>query len=192
MRTLPCFGNIDYYVELVQLKDQEILVHNELVDRKVKRNRYEIITPKGKQLVSIPIKKPRDRKELLKVEIVNEEAWQRDQWRAIQTAYNRAPFFEFYDYKFESLFHTPFNSLKEFNLQALKSALAALKINKEVRFIDEVYPLSEGDGKLSFPPYNQVFSEKLPFLENACILDLIFNLGPDAKNYLEAVCCVSE
>ncbi|MEG1649753.1 MAG: WbqC family protein, partial [Rikenellaceae bacterium] len=37
---------------------------------------------------------------------------------------------------------------------------------------------------IKFTPYYQVFSEKLPFEPNLSIIDLIFCMGPEAKNYL--------
>ena len=43
------------------------------------------------------------------------------------------------------------------------------------------YP-SEG-----FPPYYQVFDDRQPFMPNLSIIDLLFNLGPEAKDYLKRI-----
>lgn len=38
---------------------------------------------------------------------------------------------------------------------------------------------------IDFPTYSQVFDDKLGFMPNLSILDLIYNLGPEAKSYLQ-------
>jgi len=39
----------------------------------------------------------------------------------------------------------------------------------------------------SFPAYYQVFSTKFPFAVDLSVLDLIFNEGPEATNYLKQI-----
>ena len=38
-----------------------------------------------------------------------------------------------------------------------------------------------------FPHYIQVFGERHGFIQNLSIIDLLFNLGPETKNYLMGV-----
>jgi len=38
-----------------------------------------------------------------------------------------------------------------------------------------------------FPSYTQVFSTEKPFEQNLSILDLLFNLGPEAGSYLKKI-----
>ena len=40
---------------------------------------------------------------------------------------------------------------------------------------------------LSFPKYTQVFYNKLGFLPNLSVLDLISNLGPESSSYLDLI-----
>ena len=35
--------------------------------------------------------------------------------------------------------------------------------------------------------YNQVFMEKHGFIDNLSIIDLLFNLGPESKDYLTSL-----
>ena len=37
---------------------------------------------------------------------------------------------------------------------------------------------------MPLPPYSQVFDSRLGFLPNMSVIDLLFNLGPEAKSYL--------
>ena len=184
---IPLFGSINYYGFIAHANKDILLAQNELVDRKNKRNRYYTCNKDGTILNTIPITKPRDRQPLSEISIVNQENWQREQWRTLQSSYNKSPFFEYYDYKFEDLFNTTFNSLLEFNLQTVRIALKALKINKEIQLIDEVHTAINLPMANSFMNYNQVFSHVNDFHENLSILDLIFNLGPDSRSYLEAL-----
>jgi len=187
---LPAFGSIEYFSHLAQETGTAQFATNEVVDRKNKRNRYNTVDNKGIKLNSIPICKPRDRKPLSEVHIANEEEWQRDHWRSLVTNYNNSPFFEFYDYKFELLFNKKFNSLLDFNRTALEITLAILKINVQIVYMEKPHDAIELKKANSFKEYQQVFA--LPFQENTSILDLIFNLGPDAKDYLAAVAFGSE
>ena len=41
--------------------------------------------------------------------------------------------------------------------------------------------------ELKFPPYPQVFEDRFGFVPNLSILDLLFNLGPEALNYLKSI-----
>jgi hypothetical protein len=47
---------------------------------------------------------------------------------------------------------------------------------------------SEKSGiQFQFEPYPQVFSHKYGFIPDLSILDLLFNLGPEVKKYLELI-----
>ena len=71
-----------------------------------------------------------------------------------------------------------------------------LKVNKEIvhttdyvrdceNDLREVFsPKKPIDSRL-FPTYYQVFSEKFPFAPDLSVLDLIFNEGPEAIDYLK-------
>jgi hypothetical protein len=36
-------------------------------------------------------------------------------------------------------------------------------------------------------PYYQVFADRLPFTPNLSVMDLLMNIGPEAKKYLETI-----
>ena len=187
---LPSFGSISYFKQVIANKDSITLTSGELVDRKNKRNRFSILSSHSKQQLTIPIKEPRTRKTLLETQISNEEPWQKLHWRSIQTYYNNAPFFEFYDYKIEPLFTKEYNSLYEFNKEGFLIVLDAIKV--DVHWIEskkEALPIELET--LPCVPYGQVFSDHLPFEDNLSILDLLFNLGPDTLAYLAATAAPS-
>ncbi len=48
------------------------------------------------------------------------------------------------------------------------------------------WPLATGHWPLTTEPYYQVFSDRHPFTPGLSIVDLLFNLGPEAAGYLQA------
>ena len=50
---------------------------------------------------------------------------------------------------------------------------------------DSIHPKKTSG--IRFPSYKQVFDVKHGFIQNPSIIDLIFNLGPEAKSYLQEV-----
>ena len=61
------------------------------------RNRAQVAGPNGVQRLSIPLVKGKHQQTPIReVRISYEEAWQRQHWRTIQTAYGNAPYFEHY------------------------------------------------------------------------------------------------
>ena len=81
------------------------------------------------------------------------------------------------------------------NLHFLRYVLKVLRIDVEVSltasYLDFLpqnvdyrnaeFPFSASNMKL---PYRQVFLEKNGFIDNLSVLDLLFNMGPDASEYL--------
>jgi hypothetical protein len=70
-----------------------------------------------------------------------------------------------------------------------------LKINKEIVYTEDFEPIASPDDyrvalskwspeKTNFPKYYQVFADRQPFVSNLSVIDLIFNEGPEAINYL--------
>lgn len=116
--------------------------------------------------------------------------------QALQSAYGQSPFFDFYDYLFLPVFENPPELLVDFNLELHRIIIKCLYHEQEITFTKEFDPItSDDDYRVKFnikqrnytepqTPYRQVFASKNGFLKNMSILDLIFNLGPEARSYL--------
>ena len=89
------------------------------------------------------------------------------------------------NYKLEKLFHSSYNFLVDFSRDAMEFSLNALKHPDTFSFVSGDKTL-QIKSDLDLKPYQQVFSEKFGFIKEVSILDVIFNLGPDAGDYLEA------
>ncbi|MCX6252620.1 MAG: WbqC family protein [Bacteroidetes bacterium] len=163
------------------------------------RNRCMIGGPNGKQTLSIPVKKVYGNHTKVKdVLLSDSSAWQKIHWRSVETAYNNSPFFLYYKDLFEPFFLKRFDSLVEFNTSILRIVFNALGVEKTIGFtdlyektpalfLDKRSAMIGKNTQISLPTYIQCFSERFGFLSNLSIIDLIFNLGPEAKDYLNKI-----
>jgi hypothetical protein len=122
-------------------------------------------------------------------------------WRTIESAYNNSPFFLYYRDALEPFFTRPFRYLTDMNAELLAAVLAIVKIKTQVEYTDAYFKEYNGIPDLRYtiipektkprlpsaamPGYTQVFEDKIGFIPNLSILDLIFNKGPESNDYLQ-------
>jgi hypothetical protein len=159
------------------------------------RNRCSIAGAGGEIRLTIPLKGGRDHhRKYSETAISYQTNWHLQHWQSIVSAYGSAPFFEHYCEKFQKIYETPPALLFDFNLALLNMALTLLKLNKDYKLtaVYEKEPAGITDFRSSrhntlniqHGRYYQVFEERNGFISNLSILDLLFNLGPEAKSYL--------
>ncbi len=171
------------------------------------RNRTCICTDQGKHLMSIPIKHvggKQGKQYYRDVKVDNSYAWQRLHWRTLETAYRSSPFFEYYEEDLAPLFHEPHTFLLDFNLESIQVICTLLGLPFPEGRTEQYEPVLKGTRDmrhlvnakkpLAFEPpfYTQVFTEKHGFVPNLSILDLLFNEGTHAADYLRALPLNSE
>lgn len=143
---------------------------------------YQIGGPNSTQVLQIPVEKKGSADLIKELKINYDHKWIKEHWNALQTAYGKSPFYEFYDYKFKHIFEQKPTYLIDFNLLVLEQIFAALQIDKKsIEFVAK-----ENESSLeswSETPYYQVFEDKFGFRNNLSVLDLIFNLGPMSSEY---------
>jgi hypothetical protein len=159
------------------------------------RNRCIIATAGGPQTLSIPIVKPDSPKCLTKdVRIADHGQWRRLHWNAIVSGYNSSPFFEYYADDFRPFYEKKIDFLFDFNEQLRVMTCALLDISPSISYSTEHLRIAPPDmqdlreaihpKKVSplppIPPYYQVFEHKYGFLPNLSIIDLLYNMGPEA------------
>jgi hypothetical protein len=161
------------------------------------RNRTEIYGANGKLALTVPVSYTQKNRQLYKdVKIANENQWQQQHLKSLQSAYSMSPFFEFYIDDLMPLFEKQFDFILDFNLhcfEVLKDALQIdIKTSKTVLFekkledkIDYRSLVNRNYKVIEFQNYTQVFSEKHGFISNLSILDILFNEGPSTELYLK-------
>lgn len=161
-------------------------------------NKYSIINSNGLLDLSIPIENGRNQRlPFNEIKISYSEDWQKKHWRSLTAAYNNSPFFEYYAAYFEPLYNRKIEYLHEFNSMSFEILKKILKLKiddaKTLKFID-IFNDGNNTSKYVYAnksidinnskPYYQVFSDKLGFIPNASIIDLIFNEGNQSPKIL--------
>lgn len=168
------------------------------------RNRAFIAHSNGKLLLNIPIKHNKNgkRHKSKDVMVENDFPWQEHHWRSLQSAYRTSPFFEYYEDDLKVLFTEPVGNLLEHNLKIfdLLCELIGVEVEVSKTTIFETTPEitdlrilvnAKRNSPFNTEAYTQVHEANHPFLPNLSVLDLLFNEGPNALNYLESQKLVS-
>lgn len=169
------------------------------------RNRCVIAAPDGPLALTIPTVKPDTEKcPLRDIRISDHGNWRHLHWNALCSAYNHTPYFEYYRDDFAPFYEQkPFTFLVDYNeaLVALVCSLIDLTpqlsrtttylppsptgIDDFRELIHPKRPATEVDSTFHPVPYYQVFQERLGFLPNLSIVDLLFNMGPESLLVLQ-------
>lgn len=193
------FGPVSQYAAMI--KAEKVVFENEdNYQKQTYRNRMYIYGANGKLSLNVPIRHTGNKSNHQKyrdVRIENDFPWQKQHWRSLETVYRSSPFFEFYEDDFKPLYDENFEFLIDFNYKCFEMAQESLQVEINFEKTTEYFLNPEGmvngrsliNAKNSKPviiePYTQVFQEKFGFLNDLSIVDLLFNEGPNAVNYLK-------
>ena len=163
------------------------------------RNRCQLAGAQGRVDLSVPLAGGRDQKTMMKeVRIVADRSWQVRHWRTIVSCYNRSPWFDFYRDGLEALFRQRADFLLDWNMRCFEWSLQVLGMARPVgltdRYLAGYGPEEAVDwrGKImpgvefETPRYYQVFEERIGFIPNLSILDLLFCEGKEAIRYIRS------
>jgi len=196
------FAPIQYYLKLVQY-DNVFIERHENYNKQSYRNRCTIYTANGLLDLVVPVVKTGELKmPITEVEISYEALWQKLHFKAIESAYRRSPFYEYYIDDLTVFFNARHRYLYEFNMDIMRTVCSLMKIPFHVQESREYMKSAEGmvdlrngihpkarrqqtDVNFVPPRYTQVFADKWGFKPNLSILDLLFNTGPEAKELLQ-------
>ncbi len=166
--------------------------HKEYYTRHSIRNRTWILGANNPILLTVPITKKHYSKTLIEDIKISNTKWTRNHLNSIRSAYGSAPFFIHYFDQLENIINKNHVFLIDLNYDLLNYFLEELSITKEIRKTENYiksYCNDTLDQRLNiqnttnFKKYTQVFSNT--FIPNLSIIDLIFNLGTDAKEYID-------
>ncbi len=188
------FPDIAYFSVL--MKEEAVLMekHEHFV-KQTHRNRCVIATTQGPLHLSIPLINEGNKTSIASKKIAYTENWQAKHWRAIESSYNKSAYFEYFEEELKNILLKKHEFLFDLNLELIQHLLHILRLKREIFFTNEYQAsgdfvdLRDTDAfeKIDFPPYYQVFKDKTGFLPNMSILDLVFNEGLRAKDYLIAL-----
>ncbi|MCC7299193.1 MAG: WbqC family protein [Bacteroidia bacterium] len=145
------------------------------------RNRIAIAGPNGVQNLIIPIAHTGHKQDFNEVKISSQENWQRQHQASLNAAYRKSPFYEFYDYKIHALMQENTDSLALCIESSILLLCQAFQLPIQPQFTNE---FNHQFQSFPLPEYSQVFENKFGFRDGLSALDLLFNLGPEASDYL--------
>ena len=176
--------------------DTVIFDASEHFEKMTDRNRYHICGANNSVLLSIPLVNGRNQHiPMNTVQIHNADRWQTQHWRTLVSVYKRSPYFWHYENSLQALFERPFTNLVDFNKVALDWVKKELKLNykdeQAANYIKQYPPeivdlrkTGKTGEEVIVPKYHQVFEDRIGFIPNLSILDLLFSEGPHAINRL--------
>lgn len=157
-------------------------------------HRFTIADTRGTLQLTVPVAKPESSScRWSDIRVSTHGAWWDVHRVALESAYGRTPYFEFYIDRF-----LPMLTVGVVDRYPSLSSLA-LAWDNEIRRILTLSPAPSGDSNADMqeqacvasshiiPEYYQVRADKLGFIPGLSILDLIFNIGPEAPLYLHAI-----
>jgi len=192
------FGPIIQYV--VMASGEIAYEKQDNFQKQTYRNRCYIYGANGKQLLTVPIRhtKSERRQKTKDLRIDNSFSWKKIVIKSLESSYRSSPFFEFYEDDIMEVFDQNYDYLLDLNLKTAQVISDCLQLDHDPKFTEEYEVNPEGvndfrhliDAKhqpvYPFRAYTQVFEKKHGFIGNLSILDLLFNEGTNALDYLMA------
>lgn len=192
------FPNLAHFVAMIKADGVTFEMDDNFL-KQTYRNRTYIYAANGKLGLNIPvIHSQKNRQKYRDVKIYNEDNWQSLHWKSLLSAYRTSPFFEYYEDELQHLFTEKAEYLLDFNLKCFKVICECLQLELDVSKTKTYQKTFENktdfrylvnakkEPLYTFDKYTQVFNNKHGFIKNLSVLDLLFNEGPNALNYLES------
>lgn len=185
------------YFSIISRADEVLIEREENYVKQSFRNRCYILAAHGPQLLSVPVYLGSLHKTHLKdIRIDYSKRWQQVHIGAITASYSASPYFQFY---FEEIKKTISKNpvfLIDLNTDLTETILHMLNLKIQLTFTSEFETPAESlnDFRYKISPkkksgffvkeYLQVFNNNKGFVHGLSIIDLVFNMGPEAVGFL--------
>ena len=199
--TTAYFPPISYVSALIHAEEVYIEQY-ENFGKQSYRNRCEIMTANGVIPLTVPVEKANSKTLTKDLKIVYATNWQKLHFKGIESAYKNSPYYEYYIDDLVPFFEKKETFLLDLNQKITKTILEMLRIKKDILYTSDYIPVGTeeyldfrsvfhpkashrtvGDNYTA-KPYRQIFCDRIPFVANLSILDLLFCCGTDAKEFL--------
>ena len=192
---------IQYYSKLLQYPAC-VIEHLEHFTKQTYRSRCDIYSPNGAKTLSVPLVKRNHRQTVKDLKISYDYDWRKLHWRTLESSYRRSPFFEYFEDDFFPFYHEKkLDYLIDLNEALQQEILILLKSKPNYTFTAEYFKQYddaaddyrssiapkipfETDEKFQSKMYSQVFETRHGFIPNLSIVDLLFNQGSRAFEFI--------
>jgi hypothetical protein len=193
------FPSISHFAAIIQAEKATFEMEDNF-QKQTNRNRTYIYSPNGIQLLNIPVKHSKIAHQKTKdIQIENDFDWQKQHFKSLEAAYRSSPFFEFFEDDLLPIFEKKHSFLMDLNLEVFELITRCLRMkieyNATTEYIHEIesneitdfrYLANGKKDQSQFESYTQVFDDKFGFINNLSVLDLVFNEGKFAVDYLKS------
>lgn len=193
------FPSISHFVAMAQSEEITFEIEDNF-QKQTNRNRTYIYSPNGIQLLNIPVKHSKLSHQKTKdIQIENDFDWQKQHFKSLEAAYRSSPFFEYFEDDIRPIFEKKHNFLLDLNFETLDFITKSMRLKLDYKTTAEYFHevdankvtdfrfLANGKKDTSvFESYTQVFDDKYGFINNLSVLDLLFNEGKFALDYLKS------
>ncbi|NVO11732.1 MAG: WbqC family protein [Bacteroidales bacterium] len=194
---------IQYFSKL--LSYPEVLIEaQESYSKQSYRNRCEILSCNGLLSLTIPVVKVNGNNTLTKdIEIDYSTNWQKNHWKAIESAYRTSAYYDFVADLINPYFSKKEKYLIDLNAKIILEVMEFLGVSKSItntgEFVNEyskdvadfrssIHPKSQFqtvDNEFKAIKYFQVFNDRFSFFPNLSVIDLLFNEGLNSLKILQ-------
>lgn len=185
---LQLFGSTAYYRAAARYGATAVDFSMRADKRFKSAHRYKIIDTRGELSLTVPVCHLSGNRGWDEVAISDHGQWWKLHLTALESAYSRTPFFEFYIDRFLPLLADPAESeFKDIGSLCHRADSLVRNILDLPESLDPLQ-LPEGYADLrhekfdasDLQPYWQIRADRLGFHPNLSILDMIFNIGPES------------
>lgn len=181
--------SVEYVARL--LREESVVDLGEHYIKRSQRNRAQILSANGVMSLTVNVENANRPRQMIKdVRIDYSKRWQHQHWVSIMSAYKSSPYFDHYAHLLEPFYKREWRYLVDYNMEYLSTLLRLLGVDDKVNISEKYVVAREGDIDLRSKhnegstfvaePYFQVFSDRMPFVANLSILDLLLCEGPQA------------
>ena len=192
------FPSISHFVAMAQSEEITFEIEDNF-QKQTNRNRTYIYSPNGIQLLNIPVKHSKLSHQKTKdIQIENDFDWQKQHFKSLEAAYRSSPFFEYFEDDIRPIFEKKHSFLMDLNFETFDIVSKCLRMKLQYSTTTEYFHEVDSNATIDFrrlangkkdnsrfEPYTQVFDDKHGFLNNLSVLDLVFNEGKYALDYLK-------
>lgn len=188
-------GSVSYFAHL--LRGDYVIDTGEHFVKRSQRNRAVILSANGPLPLTVHVDHANTpRRPMRDVRIDYSKRWQHQHWVSIVSAYRSAPYFDHYAPMIEPFYRREWRFLIDYNMEYTDMLLGMLGGAGPLRVSERYVEAAAGDVDLrprhsegptiAAEPYIQVFSDRMPFVPDLSVLDLVMCEGPSAIDVVSA------
>ena len=192
--------SLEYFCALLHF-EEVILERCEFFPKQTYRNRCYIKTAHGVKILTVPLQDRHGKILMRDVKVEAGKKWRNSHWRTIESAYRKAPFFDYYFEEVKDILFKEHKYLFDLNNDLLSFCLRSVEIQKKISASVAYEERVEGNkidlrsvitDKKPFAlrdfyqphAYHQVFGND--FAPNLSLIDLLFCEGPGSAAKVKA------